>query len=347
MFLTALRDLQWRRRRVVIAAAGTALVFAVTLLLTGLANGFDVETRTTVSHFRADAWVVRQGSAGPYLGQSPMPQSVVDSVRQTPGVREANPMVFGRKTEGASQTEINVFGASGRGPAIPIVDEGRGPRSPGEIVISTRLHHGVGDHIVVAGRTFTVVGRIHGWTALAGVGNAWVTLPDGQDIVYAGRPLVSSVAIRGRALGSPPGTQVMTNAQARNDLLRPVKNPKRVIQLFSLLNWLVAATIIGSVIYLSALERVRDFAVFKATGTSNAKILGDLMAQAVLLSIVAACISAGVAVVLSSRFAMPVVIPGLAFALLPVIAVAVGLLASLGGIRRAVTVDPALAFASA
>jgi putative ABC transport system permease protein len=41
---------------------------------------------------------------------------------------------------------------------------------------------------------------------------------------------------------------------------------------------------------------------------------------------------------------MRVDIPTLAFVLLPVIAVVIGLLASVAGLRRAITVDPALAF---
>ena len=41
---------------------------------------------------------------------------------------------------------------------------------------------------------------------------------------------------------------------------------------------------------------------------------------------------------------MRVVVPMSAYLLLPVIAIAIGLLASVAGLRRAVTVDPALAF---
>ena len=41
MWMTALRDLQWRRRRFPIAVVGTSLVFAMTLVLAGLATSFD------------------------------------------------------------------------------------------------------------------------------------------------------------------------------------------------------------------------------------------------------------------------------------------------------------------
>ena len=139
----------------------------------------------------------------------------------------------------------------------------------------------------------------------------------------------------------------MNNADARRDLLRAMSNARSGIDLIGLLLWLVAATIIGSVIYLSALERVHDFAVFKATGTSSATILADLVVQAVLLSLVAAGFGVLVAILIGPRFPVPVVIPVSSLLLLPTLAVAVGLLASLAGLRRAITVDPAIAFTAA
>ena len=47
MLRVTLRDLQWRRRRFVIAIVGTSLVFAMTLVLTGLSNGFREEANNT------------------------------------------------------------------------------------------------------------------------------------------------------------------------------------------------------------------------------------------------------------------------------------------------------------
>ena len=48
MLFAALRDMQWRSRRLAIAVVSTGLVFAMTLVLTGLANGFHVEAQRTV-----------------------------------------------------------------------------------------------------------------------------------------------------------------------------------------------------------------------------------------------------------------------------------------------------------
>jgi putative ABC transport system permease protein len=55
-------------------------------------------------------------------------------------------------------------------------------------------------------------------------------------------------------------------------------------------------------------------------------------------------IGSGVAAVLGPNLSLPVSISWRAYVLLPLIAVAVGLLASLAGLRRAVAVDPASAF---
>ena len=44
MWLVSLRDLQWRRRRFLIAVVATALVFAMSLLMAGADAGLTSET---------------------------------------------------------------------------------------------------------------------------------------------------------------------------------------------------------------------------------------------------------------------------------------------------------------
>jgi len=108
--------------------------------------------------------------------------------------------------------------------------------------------------------------------------------------------------------------------------------------------WLVAAGIIGSIVYLSALERQREFAVFKATGASNRSLLFGLALQAVVLSAAAAVLAVGIARLLAPGFPFTIEIPPQAFPRLLGVAVLVGLVASAAGLRRAVGVQPALAF---
>jgi len=71
MLLAALRDMQWRKRRFVIAILSTAIIFAMTLVLTGLANGFRVEAEQTVDSLGVDLFVVKEGASGPFVGATP------------------------------------------------------------------------------------------------------------------------------------------------------------------------------------------------------------------------------------------------------------------------------------
>ena len=66
--------------------------------------------------------------------------------------------------------------------------------------------------------------------------------------------------------------------------------------------------------------------------------------QAIIVAVLAALL--GGSAVGAARAAVPdaVDIPRIAFVLLPVVAVTIGVLASLAGLRRAVVVDPAVAF---
>src|ERR1700756_2529031 len=116
--MAALRDLQWRKRRFVIAIIGTGLVFAMTLVLTGLANGFRVEADRTVDSLGLDSYLIKSGAAGPFVGSGPLPATDLGGVARTPGVTVAVLLVYGSATipDGGSSRNVNVFGAPESGP---------------------------------------------------------------------------------------------------------------------------------------------------------------------------------------------------------------------------------------
>jgi putative ABC transport system permease protein len=136
----------------------------------------------------------------------------------------------------------------------------------------------------------------------------------------------------------------MSGARVRTDLERPLASSTQTIGLLDALLLVVAAGIIGSILYLSALERVRDFAVLKATGASNLTLLAGLALQALLLAAVAALLAVFLANLLAPVFPFSIEIPTSAYLRLAVLTLVVGLIATLAGLRQAVGVDPALAF---
>ena len=66
VWLIGARDLQFRRRRVLIAVLATSVVFAMTLLMAGMSKGLDDEIDRVVGSFKADSWVVTRGASGPF-----------------------------------------------------------------------------------------------------------------------------------------------------------------------------------------------------------------------------------------------------------------------------------------
>ena len=89
MWLLSLRDLQWRRRRFLIAIVATSLIFALTLLVTGTSKGIYNEVGRIVSSFDADRWVVDEGATGPFTSARPLDEDIGSQVADSPGVEEA------------------------------------------------------------------------------------------------------------------------------------------------------------------------------------------------------------------------------------------------------------------
>lgn len=346
MLMAALRDLQWRRRRFIIAILGTAVVFAMTLVLTGLANGFRVEARETVDSLGIDTFIVRSDAAGPFVGSAPFAADQLGMVAHGIGRADAVPLVYSATLakDGSWTRSSNLYGAPARGPGMPPVAKGRPPSNPSEIAVSDALGRDLGDGLVVGSRSVRVVGIVENSTALAHQPNLFFTVAGAQQAAFSGQPLISSIGLRGLPARVPDGYRAVDRAGAINDLLRPLKPAYEAIRVIAVLLWIVAALIVGSVIYLSALERTRDFAVFKALGASTRAVLAGLALQAIVVAVVAAVLGALLSVALAPLFTMRVAVPQSAYLLLPVIAVVIGVLASAAGLRRAVTVDPALAF---
>jgi putative ABC transport system permease protein len=348
VFLISLRDLQWRRRRFLIGVIATGLVFALALLITGMGASFQNEVHRTVDSMHADAWVVPRGVSGPFTASTAFAASTADEVAKAPGVEQATPIAvlrFTVRTPGLK--DINVIALEPRGVGSPVPKQGRSFTRSGEAVVDRRLGLDVGGTLRIGEQAFRVVGETSGVTFLAGTPTVFIPLADAQQLAFGGQKLATSIATKGVPESLPPGTKVMSNAQVISDLQRPLKQATQTITFLCVLLWIVAAGIIGSIVYLQALERVRDFAVLKATGTTNSALLGGLALQAVLLSLLSAAAAVILAALLSPLLAMPAEISRGAYLLLPIIAVIVGLLASLAGLRRAVGVDPALAFGGA
>jgi len=346
-WLVALRDLQWGRRRFAIAVTATALVFALGLLMSGVSASFDNEIRRTVDAVGADGWLVPAESFGPFTGPATMPAARAAAARRLPGVRRADPIaVLRASTRTPRRGSVNLLGVVPGGVGSPAGAEAR-LLERGFAIADASLGLGVGDGLDLSGTNFRVGAVTHGRTYFAGVPTVTVSLRAAQRLALGGRPLATAIVTRGAPVRAPRGFALLGNAEVRTDLGRPVAQAKQTISFIRLLLWAVGAGIIGAIVYLAALERMREFAALKAIGVSTRDLMAGLAAQAALLSLLSAVLAIAFENAIAPAVAMSVEVSPAALATLPLIAVTAGIAASALAIRRAVAVDPALAFGAA
>lgn len=346
MWSLTLRDLAYRRRQFAIAIVGSALVFSVALSLTGMSAGFRSEARATATSVGATKWIVPRGVEGPFTSLSVLDMQLADSVAALPGTIEAEPIVVFQTIArvGGRSLGISLVGFVPGRLGAPRGATGAPVGGPGEAIVDSSLGAANGKPFSVGAHQFKVVGTVHGTTILAGVPVVYVPLTDAQTIAFNGRPVASAIITRGTPQSVPSGFRALSTDDVRRDMLRPMKHPTQTIDNTRLLMWVVAGVIIGMVTYLAGLDRMRDFAVLKAVGASSRVLGASLSVEAVLASLLAAGLAAILANILRPLFSIPVKLTGSAYLFLPLIAAMIGVLASLLALRRAIRVDPALAF---
>ncbi len=344
MLITALRDVQWRLRRFIIAAVGTGMVFAMTLILTGMMTGTRVEAQRLVDSIGIDRYLIKAGAVGPFIGSSRFPEAETREFARLPGMESAIPVIYSNiiLQDARSPENVNVYGLPEQG--MPPIAAGRAPSNLGEVAVSTTLRRSIGDDIEMGSQALHVVGLVNKSTTLAGQPNAFVTVAEAQRLMFSGQKVISALGLRGTPTQIPAGYRVVDRQAAVEDMIRPLHQARLAFLYMTILLWAVAALIVGSLIYLSALERTRDFAVFKALGVPTHSVLAGLTLQAVLVALVAVVLGGLLAVLLGPLFPILVVVTTSALLSLVATAVVIGLLASLAGVRRAVAIDPVLAF---
>jgi putative ABC transport system permease protein len=214
-------------------------------------------------------------------------------------------------------------------------------------VADESLDVALGHTVVLNGVRFTVVGLVSGVTYFAGQPVVFMPIAAADRLDSNGLALATALLLGGHPTERIAGFEALSDAQVRADLARPTLAAAQTISLVETMLWLVAAGIIAAITYLSALERRGDFAVLKAVGTPGWHLFFGLVIQALALAFAAAAIGVVAELGIAPIAAMTVRVSGGDYAAVPIVAVVVGILASILPARRAARVDPALAFGGA
>jgi putative ABC transport system permease protein len=338
MLLLTVRDLQFRASRIVTVVLGTAVVFTLLFLMTGLTEQFHREPQLTVEGLGAASWIVRDGATGVFTSAATIDAATADAV-------DAEPIVAARHSVKlpAETLDIVVIGYAGLG--APVLSEGREPATTGEIVIDASSELPIGSMAPIGPLSFEIVGLTENATLFAGMPLVYMPIGAAQELVYRGQDLATALVTATAVTELPAELIALTPAEVAADATRPLERSIASVDLIRILLWLVAAMIVGAVIYLSALERRRDFAVLKAVGASSRGLVLSLGLQSIAITLIAVAIAIGLQVMIAPIFPLTVTVPTRALLQVPAIAAVVAVLASIGGIRKVTQADPVAAFA--
>ena len=267
MWLISARDLRFRMRRFLIAVTVTTLVFGIALVFDGVKRAMQREAPRTVASFHADGWVVARGTGGPFTTSHVLPAELWKPIVGAEGGR-ADPVVLSRGVaiSGTATTDVNVIGIPRGGLGTPDVENGRPVERRGEVVIGPTIGAEVGDRVRVGNFELEVVGTAPKARYFFGTPIVYLSMADAQAYAFGGRPLATAVVIDGRVPRLPDTVELLTNVEVANDLRRPIKNGIETIDFTSLLLVAHRRRDHRRDRVPAALERARDFAVFKATG---------------------------------------------------------------------------------
>jgi putative ABC transport system permease protein len=342
-------DLWFRARQFIIAIVGVGLVLTLALGLSGLADGFHAEVASTVDAVGATSWVMAPAAQGRLTAFAAFPAADVGVVEHEPGVHRASPVLFAPEqvvlVAGSTTPQtVNLMGVQRGGLGDPQVVSGHRLSGPEQAVVDSKLHASVGSVLNLGGHPYDVVGVVDGRTMDGGIPIVYMPLATVQRAVTGGRPLITAVATAGTPANAPAGLAVLAPSAVVTDTVAALGSAVASIDNTRSLMWLIAAAIVASMLYVAALERKRDFAVLKALGSSSRTLFSSLVLEAVVVTLVAAVLAEVLSLFMAPLFAQPIDITADARLVLPVIAVTVGVIASISALRRVTGADPATAF---
>lgn len=335
MFLLILRDLQYRRWRVGLTIVLMAIVMTLLFIMSGLVNQFNAEPGLATQRVAGDQnWIVAQGTGGPFTSPQPVDATMFDQVGGDPILVTPGSM---------SGLRISMVGRSYDNANEPQLTAGEYPRGPGDVVLDETAGYSIGDEVMFGQAPGRVVGLTDDATVLAGVPLAFVTLQFHQDIALAGRNMILAKVSDG-APAMPPELKLMTAADVTADTLLPLDGAISSVTLVRVLLWLITVIIIAAIIYITALERTRDFAVLKAVGGKTRDLGLSLLIQGVLMTLIAVALAGVLQTFIAPTFPLKVRVPSSAWFTIAGGAAVAAVAAGLAGVMRVKSTSPAEAF---
>jgi putative ABC transport system permease protein len=292
------KNLQRRKARTLLTAAGVAIGVGLIVALLSIAAGVHNTAKDLIHIGRADFGLFQEGASD--LTRSLLPQSLEQKVARDPGVAAVS-KIFLRVSKVDGHDAFLVFGLDPKEFAARrlVIVSGR-RAGPNQALIGDKaaksLHVGPGGVLPVENRRFRIAGVYHSGDRFEDNG-AVLPLPAVQAL--AGRPGEVTTFGVSVQLGQRPKT-VAKRLEHRYPGLVGVTEPGQVVKvdtasrliidtgwIFSLVALIVGGIGVTNTMAMSVVERTREIGIMRAVGWPSRRIALLIMSEAVGIGLIA------------------------------------------------------------
>jgi len=119
-----------------------------------------------------------------------------------------------------------------------------------------------------------------------------------------------------------------------------IEKARMQLGLFRVILLVISAVIISLIIYTSTLDKIKVIATLKLIGSPNRVIIGMILQQSLLMGFIAYFIGYGLILLTYEKFPRRIVLETFDMQMLFVIVMAICIISSFVGIRKALKVEP-------
>ena len=348
-------------RRFAASILGVGLALMLILLLDGLSAGIDARVTAYEERSGAALFVAQPGVSSLLGSTSVLPASTLNQVRSESTVKWAATMrgFFAVPQVSGIKIPSYIVGSEPGQPGGPWeIASGKAPTADDEIAVgqqfSQRAGVKVGDSMELIGKSFRVVG-IAGDADMFMASFIFMTHKGTDALLHA--PTSTSFVLVGTDQPTvtlehlkASGLNVVTKEQIeKNDLGLKGQTYGTALAVMVMLAFIVGTMVIALSIYAAVIERRRDYGIIKAIGANNARLFRLAAAQSLCLAM--AGFVAGLLLFFGSsaflRAAKPqfsIIMSSQSLIRVLVVAVVMGLFATIVPARRLASMEPAVAF---
>lgn len=367
MFNWIFKTLWLQKGSVMASAAGVAVAFVLVVIMDAAFVGESRQIVAYIQHMKADVWVMQRGVSNMHMATSFVWDWKVRKVRETPGVKQATPILY-------VNTAVKAGGHNWFAYVIGLMPDGQragpwamagGKAHPdrGEIILPEALadmaNIKLGDTAGIADQTFRVVGFSKGTFSMAN-SVAFVTFKDLEELISS-NGTVSFILVDAEPGQDPVelAKRIEANVEKvaaipsgrfiKNDFQIAMLMGVEIVSFMTLIGSLLAALIIAFAAWSQVARRRRELAIIKTLGFTNRALYLAVIAQSLIITLLALGMALLIATLLVPALsaAVPIItleVTTTALLRMSAIAFAVALLASLLPAWLVARVDPISAF---